>query len=218
MCIRDRFTSMYNASSISKKLNQSPLKNKLPEGWSMWNEGTISLSKILDDSTKKDILSNNLTIGFDKKINENEIKGFAFQVGYSDIEVGKNGTGSDSLNYNFSIYRTRPLENNNYIESLFGIGLIKNDLTRVDGSNVLSGNRNDKQLFGSFNLNKPIKKNKFTITPSAKIDFGYTFLDSFTEQGTDALKYSSQEIETGIASLGLKFDGLTNFNLSLIHI
>ena len=210
------FTSMYDASSISKKLNQSPLKNKLPEGWSMWNEGTISLSKILDDSTKKDILSNNLTIGFDKKINENEIKGFAFQVGYSDIEVGKNGTGSDSLNYNFSIYRTRPLENNNYIESLFGIGLIKNDLTRVDGSNVLSGNRNDKQLFGSFKLNKPIKKNKFTITPSAKIDFGYTFLDSFTEQGTDALKYSSQEIETGIASLGLKFDGLTNFSNSKI--
>ena len=110
---------MYNASSISKKLNQSPLKNKLPEGWSMWNEGTISLSKILDDSTKKDILSNNLTIGFDKKINENEIKGFAFQVGYSDIEVGKNGTGSDSLNYNFSIYRTRPLENNNYICLLY---------------------------------------------------------------------------------------------------
>ena len=207
---------MYDASSISKKLNQSPLKDKLPEGWSMWNEGTISLSKILDDSTKKDILSNNLTIGFDKKINENEIKGFAFQVGYSDIEVGKNGTGSDSLNYNFSIYRTRPLENNNYIESLFGIGLIKNDLTRVNGSNVLSGNRNDKQLFGSFNLNKPIKKNNFTLTPSSKIDFVYTFLDSFAEQGTDALKYSSQEIETGIASLGLKFDGLTNFNNSKI--
>ena len=210
------FASMYDASPISKKLNEPLSKNKLPDGWSMWNEGTISLSKLLDDSTKKDILSNNFTIGFDKKINDNEIKGFAFQVGYSDIEVGKNGTGSDSLNYNFSIYRTRPLENNNYFESLFGIGLIKNDLTRVDGSNVLSGNRNDKQLFGSINLNKPIKKNKFTLTPSAKIDLGYTFLDGFTEEGTNALKFSSQEIETGIASLGLKFDGLTNFTNSKI--
>ena len=209
-------TSMYNASSISEKLNQSPLKNKLPEGWSMWNEGTISLSKILNDSTKKDILSNNFTIGFDKKINENEIEGFAFQVGYSDLEVGKNGTGSESLNYNFSIYRTRPLENNNYIESIFGIGLITNDLTRIDGSNILSANRNDKQLFGSFNLNKPIKKNKFTLTPSAKIDFGYTFLENFTEEGTNALKFSNQKIETGIASLGLKFDGLTNLNNSKI--
>ena len=210
------FASMYDASPISKKLNQSLSKNKLPDGWSMWNEGTISLSKILDDSTKKDILTNNFTVGFDKKISENEIQGFAFQVGYSDIEIGKNGTGSDSLNYNFSIYRTRPLENNNYIESLFGIGLIKNDLTRVDGSNVLSGSRNDKQLFGSVNLNKPIKKNRFTITPSAKIDFGYTFLDSYTEIGTNALKFSSQEIETGIASIGLKFDGLTKFTNSKI--
>ena len=210
------FASMYDASPISKKINDSFSKNKLPDGWSMWNEGTISLSKILDDSTKKDILSNRFTIGFDKKINENEINGFAFQVGHSDIEVGKNGTGSDSLNYNFSIYRTRPLENNNYIESLFGIGLIKNDLTRVDGSNVLSGNRNDKQLFGSVNLNKPVKKNNYTLTPSAKIDFGYTFLDSFSEEGTNALRFSSQEIETGIASLGLKFDGLTNFNNSKI--
>ena len=210
------FASMYDASPISKKLNQSLSKNKLPDGWSMWNEGTISLSKILDDSTQKDILTNNFTVGFDKKISENEIQGFAFQVGYSDIEIGKNGTGSDSLNYNFSIYRTRPLENDNYIESLFGIGLIKNDLTRVDGSNVLSGSRNDKQLFGSVNLNKPIKKNRFTITPSAKIDFGYTFLDSFTEIGTNALKFSSQEIETGIASIGLKFDGLTKFTNSKI--
>ena len=209
-------TSMYNASSVSKKLNQSPLKNNLPEGWSMWNEGTISLSKILDDSTKKDILSNNLTIGFDKKINGNEIEGFAFQVGYSDIDVGKDGTGSESINYNFSIYRTKPLENNNYIETIFGVGLITNDLTRIDGTNILSANRNDKQLFGSFNLNKPIKQNKFTFTPSAKIDFGYTFLESFREQGTNALKFSSQEIETGIVSLGLKFDGLTNFNNSKI--
>ncbi len=210
------FASMYDASPVSKKLNESLSKNKLPDGWSMWNEGTISLSKLLDDNTKKDILSNNFTIGFDKKINDNDIKGFAFQVGYSDIEVGKNGTGSDSLNYNFSIYRTRPLENNNYFESLFGIGLIKNDLTRVNGSNVLSGNRNDKQLFGSVNLNKPIKKNNYTLTPSAKIDFGYTFLDSFSEEGTNALRFSSQEIETGIASLGVKFDGLTNFNNSKI--
>ena len=210
------FASMYDASPISKKLNQSLSKNKLPDGWSMWNEGTISLSKILDDSTKKDILTNNFTVGFDKKISENDIQGFAFQVGYSDIEIGKNGTGSDSLNYNFSIYRTRPLENNNYIESLLGIGLIKNDLTRVDGSNVLSGSRNDKQLFGSVNLNKPIKKNRFTITPSAKIDFGYTFLDSYTEIGTNALKFSSQEIETGIASIGLKFDGLNKFTNSKI--
>ena len=209
-------TSMYNASSVSKKLNQSPLKNNLPEGWSMWNEGTISLSKILDDSTKKDILSNNLTIGFDKKINGNEIEGFAFQVGYSDIDVGKDGTGSESINYNFSIYRTKPLENNNYIETIFGVGLITNDLTRIDGTNILSANRNDKQVFGSFNLNKPIKQNKFTLTPSAKIDFGYTFLESFREQGTNALKFSSQEIETGIVSLGLKFDGLTNFNNSKI--
>ncbi len=208
--------SMYNASSVSKKLNQSLLKNKLPEEWSMWNEGTISLSKILDDSTKKDILSNNLTIGFDKKINANKIEGFAFQVGYSDIDVGKDGTGSESINYNLSIYRTNPLENNNYIDTIFGIGLITNDLTRIDGTNILSANRNDKQLFGSFNLNKPIKQNKFTFTPSAKIDFGYTFLESFREQGTNALKFSSQEIETGIVSLGLKFDGLTNFNNSKI--
>ena len=45
-----------------KKLNEPLSKNKLPDGWSMWNEGTISLSKLLDDSTKKDILSNNFTI------------------------------------------------------------------------------------------------------------------------------------------------------------
>ena len=77
-------------------------------------------------------------------------------------------------------------------------------------------NRNDKQLFGSVNLNKPVKKNNYTLTPSAKIDFGYTFLDSFSEEGTNALRFSSQEIETGIASLGLKFDGLTNFNNSKI--
>ena len=198
-----------NSNTISPKLNLTKL---IPDNWSPWSEGSISLSKIKNNSSE--IESQSLAFGFDRKLNNNNLLGFAIQYGQSDTDVGTNGTGIDSKNYNLSLYQTRPLNDDNFIEGLIGVGIIEKDLTRISGDNTLTGSRKGAQIFGSINYGKTIDKGDFNLTPIARVDLGYTELDAYTETGTDALSYDKQTVESGMVSLGLEFNDIIKFSNS----
>ncbi|WP_415295576.1 BspA family leucine-rich repeat surface protein [Candidatus Pelagibacter sp. Uisw_113] len=198
-----------NSSTASPKLNLTKL---IPDNWSPWSEGSISLSKIKNNSSE--IESQSLAFGFDRKLNNNNLLGFAIQYGQSDTDVGTSGTGIDSKNYNLSLYQTRPLNDDNFIEGLIGVGIIEKDLTRKSGSNTLTGSRDGAQIFGSINYGKTIDKGDFNLTPIARVDLGYTELDAYTETGTDALSYDKQTVESGMVSLGLEFNDIIKFSNS----
>ena len=198
-----------SSSTASPKLNLTKL---IPDNWSPWSEGSISLSKIRKNSSE--IESQSLAFGFDRKLNNNNLLGFAIQYGQSDTDVGTNGTGIDSKNYNLSLYQTRPLNDDNFIEGLIGVGIIEKDLTRKSGSNTLTGSRDGAQIFGSINYGKTIDKGDFNLTPIARVDLGYTELDAYTETGTDALSYDKQTVESGMVSLGLEFNDIIKFSNS----
>ena len=65
--------------------------------------------------------------------------------------------------------------------------------------NILKGNREGKQIFGSVNLGKRLNDEKFNLNPGIKIDLGYTELAAFRENTTlgdsqsDALIYKKQK-------------------------
>ena len=179
-----------------------------------WSEGSISVSKIGDrtNSSSSETDGQALAIGFDTKLNDNDLLGFAIQYGKSDTDVGSSGTNVDSENINVSIYRTRPLNDDNFIEGMFGVGVIESDLTRISGANTLTGSRNGTQIFGSINYGKTLDKGDFNLTPIARVDLGYTELDAYSETGTDALTYAKQTIESGLASVGLQFSDIVKFN------
>ena len=192
------------------------LTDYIPENWSSWSEGSVSMTKIGDskNSSSKDIDIQSLALGFDTKLNNNDLLGFAMQFSQSDTEVGASGTGIDSNNYNLSVYRTRPLDNDNFIEGLFGVVLIESDLKRVSGANTLTGSRNGTQIFGSINYGKTLDEEDFNLTPIARVDLGYTELDGYTETGTDALTYGKQTVESGLASMGLEINDVVKFSNS----
>ena len=198
-----------NSNTTSPKLNLTKL---IPDNWSPWSEGSISLSKIKNNSSE--IESQSLAFGFDRKLNNNNLLGFAIQYGQSDTDIGTSGTGIDSKNYNLSLYQTRPLNDDNFIEGLIGVGIIEKDLTRISGDNTLTGSRKGAQIFGSINYGKTIDKGDFNLTPIARVDLGYTELDAYTETGTDALSYDKQTVESGMVSLGLEFNDIINFSNS----
>ena len=203
-------------TSLSNELLAKNDKSFLPDNWSSWSEGSISVTKIGDSTTSssKEIDSHGLALGFDTKLNNNDTLGFAIQYGQSDADVGSNGTNSDSKNYNLSVYRTRPLDDNHFIEGIFGIGLIETDLKRVSGANTLTGSRDGTQVFGSINYGKTLNKGEFSLTPIGRVDLGYTELDSYTETGTNALSYNKQTIESGLASLGFEINNVIKFSNS----
>ena len=201
-------------TSLANELLAKNDKSIIPDNWSSWSEGSISVSKIGDrtNSSSSETDGQALAIGFDTKLNDNDLLGFAIQYGKNDTDVGSSGTNVDSENINLSIYRTRPLNDNNFIEGMFGIGVIENDLTRINGANTLTGSRNGTQIFGSINYGKTLDKGDFNLTPIARVDLGYTELDAYSETGTDALTYAKQTIESGLASLGFEFSDIVKFN------
>jgi uncharacterized protein YhjY with autotransporter beta-barrel domain len=190
------------------------LTDYISENWSSWSEGSVSMIKVGDNknSSSKDIDVQSLALGFDTKLNNNDLLGFAMQFSQSDTEVGTSGTGIDSKNYSLSAYRTRPLNDDNFVEGLFGVVLIESDLKRVSGANTLTGSRDGTLVFGSINYGKTLVKEDFNLTPIARVDLGYTELDGYTETGTDALTYGKQTVESGLASIGLEINDIIKFS------
>ena len=201
-------------TSLANELLAKNEKLIIPDNWSSWSEGSISVTKIGDSSNSSSSETDGqaLAIGFDTKLNDNDLLGFAIQYGKSDTDVGSSGSKTDSENINFSVYRTRPLDNDNFIEGLISVGLIESDLKRISGANTLTGSRNGSQIFGSINYGKTLDKGDFNLTPIARVDLGYTELDAYKETGTDALSYAKQSIENGLASIGLEFNDIVKFN------
>ena len=201
-------------TSLANELLAKNDKSIIPDNWSSWSEGSISVTKIGDstNSSSSETDGQALAFGFDTKLNDNDLLGFAIQYGKSDTDVGSSGTNVESENYNLSVYRTRPLNDDNFIEGSIGIGVIESDLKRVSGSNTLTGSRNGTQVFGSINYGKTIDKGDFNLTPIGRVDLGYTELDAYSEIGTDALSYAKQTIESGLASLGLEFSDIVKLN------
>ncbi|MDA9889588.1 autotransporter domain-containing protein [Candidatus Pelagibacter sp.] len=201
-------------TSLTNELLAKNDKSIIPDNWSSWSEGSLSSSKIGDSlgSSSSETDAQALAFGFDTKLNDNDLLGFAIQYGQSDTNIGSSGSTTDSENINLSVYRTRPLNDDNFIEGMFGVGLIESDLVRVSGANTLTGSRNGTQIFGSINYGKTLDKGDFNLTPIARVDLGYTELDAYSETGTDALSYAKQSIESGLASLGLEFSDIVKFN------
>ena len=201
-------------TSLTNELLVKNDKSLTPKDWSLWSEGSISKSKIGDsaNSSSIEIDGQALAIGFDKRLNNNDLLGLAIQYGKSDTDIDSNGTKVDSKNYNISVYRTLPLKDDNFVEGLIGVGTVKNDLTRISGSNTLTGSRKGTQIFGSINYGKIIDKSDFNLTPIARVDLGYTELDAYTETGTIAVTYAKQTIESGLASVGLEFSDIIKLN------
>ena len=208
--------AMFSSLAGAMPASNISVPDLIPKNWSFWSEGSVSITTIGDNnnSSSKDIDTHGLALGFDTKLNNNDLLGFALQFNHSDTDVGTSGTGIDSKNYNLSVYRTRPLNDDNFIEGLLSISSIDSDLVRKSGANTLTGSRDGYQIFGSLNYGKTFSKKDFSLTPIGRIDLGYTELDSYTERGTDALTYDKQVVESGLASIGLAINDIVEFSNS----
>ena len=195
-----------NISTNDSLSLENALSKITPNNWSSWTEGTISMTKLgsTNTSSSKKIGIGSLAIGYDKKLNDNDIVGFAVQYSESLTRVGVDGKDIESQNYNISIYRTKPLDDNNFIEGLIGIGRIESDFKRRSGSYTGTGYRKGDQIFSSINFGKKVIIEESEIIPLARINLGQTLFDSYTESGTNGLSFGEQKVYTGSASLGLE--------------
>ena len=196
--------------------NKESSTNEEQKGdWFFWSEGQISIGDIeaTSGSSRKELDTNGITIGADKKASENKMYGYALQFGRDSADIGNSAAILDTDNYSLVFYGTIPHEDGRFLDAALGLSTLKTYHLRKKNSVNLSGKRAGKQAFGSIKLNKVYSKKNININPTAKFDFGFTELNTFQESGSnDALIYEKHQIPKGFASLGMLVDKTKKFN------
>ena len=199
-------------SSAQAKLNPlQKLDQILPNDWEVWSEGSISFGKIGESSlsSAQDIDSLGITVGVDTKMDDDQILGVALRVGNTDVDVGTFGSKVDTNALSLSLYGINSLENSNYLKHVFGVSYLDSDIVRKYEGNtdINTGDREGKQVFGSLNFGREYENGDLIITPTGRIDGSYTALNGYTESGSAAaLSYNDQDIKSLMASLGVLID------------
>ena len=176
--------------------------------WSYWSEGEVSIGKIRDtlNSSAKNISTTAITIGVDKRTDNNRMFGLALRFGIDDIDIGISKNSLDIDAVSLTLYETRPQGEDIFIDSLLGIGSFKTDIVNAVGSSSTKGKRDGKQIFSSFKIRETFKKNKLNFTPNIKLDLGFTSLSDYSENGSTNLKFDRQNIGTIITYIGGTLD------------
>ncbi|XOJ72913.1 autotransporter domain-containing protein [Candidatus Pelagibacter sp. Uisw_114] len=199
-------------SSAQAKLNPlQKLDQILPNDWEVWSEGSISFGKIGESSlsSAQDIDSLGITVGVDTKMDDDKILGVALRVGSTDVDVGTFGSKVDTNALSLSLYGINSLENSNFLKHVFGVSYLDSDIVRKYEGNtdINTGEREGKQVFGSLNFGREYENGDLIITPTGRIDGSYTALNGYTESGSAAaLSYNDQDIKSLMASLGVLID------------
>ena len=179
-------------------------------GWSFWSEGTISIGKVGDTaySSSKDINTSAITLGIDKKGDDNIMRGIALRFGSDDVDVGDLGSALDLNSFSLTFYETRPRGENRFVDHLIGASFINSDLINNSGSISTNGERSGEQLYGSLSLRDTYSENKFNFTPKLKINYGITHFAAYEETGAEGLNlnFNDQYIGNLTSSLGTVFD------------
>ena len=105
--------------------------------WSFWSEGTISIGSTGDtnQSSSKSINTSAITLGADKKGQDNIMRGIALRFGTDDVDVGDLGSALDMNSFSLTFYETKPKGEQRFTDHLFGISFINSNL--IFGSSIL---------------------------------------------------------------------------------
>ncbi len=198
-------------SSAPAKFNPlQKLDQILPNDWAAWSEGSVSFGKIGDNplSSAQDMTSLGISVGADKKTDNDKVLGVALRIGHTDVDVGTFGSAVDTNALSLSVYGSNSFDDHNFLEHIFGTSYLDSDITRKNqgNTNTQTGDRKGKQVFGSLNFGREYEDGDVIITPTGRIDGSYTALDSYTESGNEAIRYNDQDIRSLMASLGVLID------------
>lgn len=214
-------------TNLAPKFSIHPLQKILPEDWELWSEGSVSFGKIGETSlsSAQDISALGISIGADKKIENNKVSrfystiyGIALRLGIDEVDIGTYGSKVDTNAISLSIYGTHYLDKSRFIDSVIGASHLNTDLVRKNSgdTDTNNGERDGKQIYGSIKFGREFEHNEFNVIQTSRINISHTRLEGYTESGTEALKYDDQEINSLMGSLGVMIDRDYIFETSIL--
>ena len=209
--LSDSLIPLYFSNDNTNDLNDQS------SSWSFWSEGTISIGKVGDDSASsaKNINTSAITLGADKKGEDNIMRGIALRFGTDDIDVGTLGSALDMSSFGLTFYSSKPKGEQRFTDHLLGMSFINSNLINNSGSASTDGERYGEQLYGSLSLRDTFSKNRLNFTPKLKINYGITHLGAYKETGSTGLnlEYEDQYIGNFTSSLGTSLDNTYDFEV-----
>ncbi|MDB4842362.1 autotransporter domain-containing protein, partial [Gammaproteobacteria bacterium] len=174
--------------------------------WSVWIDGefgeftlgkTKPRSRILDEKS--------FHIGMDKTLSDDgDMFGFALGLGEDRPADRNHDSHMESRNYSFSTYGKFD-DGTDALQFIFGISKLEFNSDRLDGEELLRGQREANQVFGSLALIGSMnnQSSNWQISPYLRIDGSYTEFDQFSEMGGEAaLTFDELTLSNAKASIG----------------
>ncbi len=189
-------------------VNLNPTAGTVVGNWSLWTEGNITIGKA-DGSSGSELESKSfaITAGMDHPVGEDGLFGISLTYGQDEVDIGNAGSNLDSDNYALSAYGYFEPEDMPLMEAIVGLGKMKIDTLRVDGSQNLRGDRDADILFGSYSVRKDtLNYRDFSLSPYARLEGAYIRLDDYAESGGSlALAYDEQTVKQAMLFVGVEF-------------
>jgi len=208
----EKISKLVSALKSSKKEVDRSYES---EDWFQWSEGRVSLGKNKSiNSSSRDFHSYGISVGADKIKDDDRdaMHGYVFQYANDNVDIGSSGTKLETDAYSFALYDTKLRDDHVFTDALIGVSLLDINQKRVIYGNILEGNREGQQIYGSFNFGKRIVDEDLNLNPGIKLDLGYTKLKAFRERTVvgdslaDALLYKEQNIKSALITLGVLLD------------
>jgi outer membrane autotransporter protein len=149
-------------------------------------------------------------------MDDDKVYGLSMRFVNEDTDIGNAGTNISIQSVNLSVYGSRYLDNDTFVDGVIGAGYIQSDSVRKSSSDTSHGDREGNQIFGSLKFGKKIEQSQFNIAPYGKIHSSYTHLEGYSETGTDALKFDALEIGATSGSVGVEIDQIIQYRESSV--
>ena len=154
-------------------------------------------SRILDEKS--------FHIGIDKLLSDDgDMFGFALGLGEDKPADKNHDSHMESRNYSLSTYGKFD-DRSNALQFILGISKLDFNSDRLDGEELLKGQREANQVFGSLALIRSIsnESSNWQISPYLRLDGSYTEFQKFSEIGGEAaLTFDELTLSNAKASIG----------------
>ncbi|KFN45028.1 autotransporter domain-containing protein [Arenimonas oryziterrae] len=179
-------------------------------GWGLWSGGRVSLGDrdgALGNSGF-DFHAEGLSFGADRRVGKSWLIGFASGMGWSDSNIGVNGSEVNGQYRSLSVYGLWRDGDHLFADAMLGVGDIGFDLRRwssVAGTMALA-ERDGKQQFGSLTFGYEHRNEAMSLSSYGRLDASRTTLDAYQEAGAGIynLRYGRQHVDNSMLALGVE--------------
>ena len=176
--------------------------------WSLWIDGEFGEFTLGKTEPSPRILDErSFHIGIDKLLSDSDdgdLFGFALGLGESKPIDRNHDSHVESKNYSFSTYGKFE-DRRRALQYIFGVNKLDFNTDRLDGEELLKGEREADQLYASLALIRSLasESTNWQFNPYLRIDGSYTEFDRYSEIGGEtALTFDELTLSNAKASIG----------------